>query len=231
LTKKFILSPRLKLIADMAAGGKKIADIGCDHGKVSVYLAEKGSEVYAVDISEPSLEKAIQLAEIKGVRDRIKFYCDDGLDSIKNIDFNAIIIAGMGWRMIADILENNKDCVKKAETLILQPMDSVIDLRGFICRHQLVIRDEKLVWDEGRLYTIFSVQYGTNQSFSEIEMILGPKILENKDILLDGLIKRELDKRKKIISGLYKGKVQDTSQIGKIEREINTLSSMYRGET
>lgn len=155
----YSLSPRLKVIADFAIDAKNAADIGCDHGKISIYLANQGANVHAVDISLPSLKKAKKLAAIEGVEDNIKFYCDDGLQSIQNVKLDAVIIAGMGHRMIKNILDNNIECVKKIDALILQPMDSVIELRAALCSNGFIILNEKLVWDEGRLYTVIKAKY------------------------------------------------------------------------
>jgi len=226
--KSYTLSPRLTVIADFAKDKKTIADIGCDHGKISVYLAEKGSYVHAVDISKPSLQKARDLAKIEGVGNKISFYCDDGLNSIKHIKLDAVIIAGMGWRMISSILDKNQECIKSIDTLVLQPMDSVIDLRKYICSNNYTINDEKLIWDDGRLYTVLVAQYKRNQGLSLLQQLLGPKILENKDVLINDLIEKELRKRNQILLGLNKAKSKNRSQICQIKKEIEMLETEYK---
>ena len=56
------LGKRLEVIASLV-DRKRIADVGCDHGKLAYYLLEKGISDYAVvsDISMPSLNKAIDI--------------------------------------------------------------------------------------------------------------------------------------------------------------------------
>lgn len=57
-----MISERLKAVAGMVTKGKKIADIGTDHGYVPIYLVENSicSKVYAMDINEGPLKIAGQ---------------------------------------------------------------------------------------------------------------------------------------------------------------------------
>lgn len=36
------LSRRLQAVADLVSPGKRVCDVGCDHGYVSIYLIESG---------------------------------------------------------------------------------------------------------------------------------------------------------------------------------------------
>ena len=64
------LDQRLTAIANLVDYGK-VADVGCDHGKLGYYLVstDRASEVIATDISKPSLDKAKELAFENGVAD------------------------------------------------------------------------------------------------------------------------------------------------------------------
>ena len=54
------LSKRLQMNADLVPCGAKVADIGCDHGYVSIYLAERKQcpKIIAMDINCGPLEIA-----------------------------------------------------------------------------------------------------------------------------------------------------------------------------
>lgn len=47
--------------------GRRLLDLGAGEGRDSVYFAEHGFEVYAVDVSPAGLEKATRLARARGV--------------------------------------------------------------------------------------------------------------------------------------------------------------------
>lgn len=51
--------------------GKKVLDLGCGSGETSVYLALKGAEVQAVDISPEMIEITKKLAEKHGVKNNV----------------------------------------------------------------------------------------------------------------------------------------------------------------
>ena len=57
------LCKRLQAVLELTPRGEPVADIGCDHGRLACALLQRGAPwVTAVDISEPSLEKARRLA-------------------------------------------------------------------------------------------------------------------------------------------------------------------------
>ena len=219
----YILSTRMQVIAGFAENAQIAADIGCDHGKISVELAKGGAHVYAVDISQPSLQKAKELAKAEKVEQSIEFYCANGLDDIKHIQLDAIIIAGMGWRMIGEILDNNIECVRNAKKLILQPMDNVIELREYLSRNNYKITDEKLVIDEGRMYTVICTEHGKHNKLSRNQLLLGPKIIENNDIIITELAKRELKKKETKLAGLLMASKHDKKIIKQTRRDIKIL--------
>ena len=52
-------------------------DLACGEGQNLVYLAERGLEGLGIDISEVGLEKAAELASLRGVEDRVSFLRHD----------------------------------------------------------------------------------------------------------------------------------------------------------
>jgi SAM-dependent methyltransferase len=59
------------VVADLPPG--RALDLGCGEGADSVWLAERGWDVVAVDISETALGRAKEAAGTRGVTDRIQF--------------------------------------------------------------------------------------------------------------------------------------------------------------
>ena len=56
------LSKRLLTIANLIDDNSKVADIGCDHGLVSIYLAmnKQNISIIASDINQNALDNAIK---------------------------------------------------------------------------------------------------------------------------------------------------------------------------
>ena len=57
------------------SSGKKVLDIGCGEGKDAVYMAQKGYEVTAFDLTDNGIRKTLKLAADRGVK--IDAYVDD----------------------------------------------------------------------------------------------------------------------------------------------------------
>lgn len=74
--------------ADIAPG--RALDLGCGEGGDAVWLAERGWQVTAVDISETAMGRAAAEAEARGVRDRIQFERHDLSDSFPDGVFDLV---------------------------------------------------------------------------------------------------------------------------------------------
>ena len=100
------LSPRLQVCAGLVVPGDRVADIGCDHGYLSIYLLKNNiaSAVIASDIREMPLQSAMRNAEKYGVQDKISFHLSDGVQSIPR-DFDTLVCAGMGADTMISILD------------------------------------------------------------------------------------------------------------------------------
>lgn len=60
---------RIDLCGDLR--GKTVLDVGCGSGQWSVYLAQRGAKVYAIDISPEMVALANRRAELAGVGDSV----------------------------------------------------------------------------------------------------------------------------------------------------------------
>src|SRR5687768_1407068 len=64
-------------IARLVKPGESVLDAGCGEGVLSWYLAERGANVTAMDISKPNIENARHFLEKKGVLDRVRLVLGD----------------------------------------------------------------------------------------------------------------------------------------------------------
>lgn len=190
------LRPRLQAAADMITAANHAADIGCDHGRLSVALLQQGraKQVIASDISEPSLEKARLLAQKCGLSDKMHTVVSDGISHLSIGCADAIMIAGMGGELIARILEVSPDVAHSAKNIVMQPMRGVEELRRFLRENSFRIVDERLVLDAGRIYQIIAVAPGEPGAippwFPQDEYSLGYSMFEKGDPLLLPLLQQ-----------------------------------------
>ena len=90
------LSKRMKCIVDMVTPGRVVADIGCDHGYISIYLVEKGiaKKVYAMDVAEGPLGIARSNIESRALSDKIETRLSNGFEALEAGESDCAVIAG-----------------------------------------------------------------------------------------------------------------------------------------
>lgn len=98
------LTPRLQAVADMVPPGCAVADIGCDHGYVSAYLVQQGCAVWWLPMCARALGACRRLVEELGLTFQIQTRLCSGLTDIADTECDAVILAGMGGELIAEIL-------------------------------------------------------------------------------------------------------------------------------
>lgn len=153
--------------------GKSLADVGCDHGKVSIaaILEGKVERVIACDISSKSLQKAIDLAEKCQVKD-IEFRAGDGLQVIGDGEVSCAVIAGMGGNEIMNILSRIPLGIKR---LVLSPHRNVVELRSFLSKKNIYIDKDYIVKDGRKFYDIIVAQIdsGKDCELDRGQLLLG----------------------------------------------------------
>lgn len=149
------LDNRLHAALALLASAKSIADIGCDHGRLCVALAQQGAaRVVAVDISEPSLEKARRLVRLAGVEDRVSLRVGNGTDALHAGECEALCLMGMGGSLMVKLLEAAKTPLCGAHFVVLQPQSAQEDLRRYLYENNYHILNDCVVKEGRRLYQI-----------------------------------------------------------------------------
>lgn len=198
------LSPRLKAIAYMVPPGSRIADIGTDHGYLSVYLIQTGRAAGAVatDVSHGSLSKAVELVNAVGLQDRVETRLGNGLETLKPGDADTVIIAGMGGVLIKDILKDGGGVLEKAATLLLQPMNAQEVVRKWLLENRYTIEDERLVREKGKIYQIIAAVHGEEREDDSFYLEVGRRLIEKKDPLLSELARKKIRELSDIVGSL-----------------------------
>lgn len=145
------LDKRLRAVADEVSG-QTLADIGCDHGKVSAVCLIEGrvNKVIACDISRESLKKAVTLAQRLGL-ENMECRAGDGLEPLKEGEADCAVIAGMGGNEIISILSKGLKGVGK---FVLVAHRNVVELRKFLRSVGLYIQKDYTVEEGGKFYDV-----------------------------------------------------------------------------
>lgn len=156
------LSPRLQACANMVKVGERVADVGCDHGYLSIYLLKRNiaSSIYASDIREGPLASAKRNAVKYGVSHNITFSLTDGAQGLPH-DFDTMVCAGMGGDVMISILKASPWLRDKR--LILQCQSKAPALRQYLYENGWCIERELVVRDGRFLYTVMEVYAASDQ--------------------------------------------------------------------
>jgi tRNA (adenine22-N1)-methyltransferase len=156
-----VLSPRLFACSQLVHPGDRVADVGCDHGYLGIYLLKKNiaSRVIASDINAGPLSSAVRNSEKYGVEDRISFHLSAGVVNVPR-DFDVMICAGMGADTIVSILEDAPWLNSDQYRMILQCQSKTPLLRRYLWEHGWDIRQELAIKDGRFVYTVMEVVRG-----------------------------------------------------------------------
>lgn len=160
------LSDRLLMVASMVEKGSVVADVGCDHGYVSIYLIRAGisPRVLAMDVNVGPLERAREHVEQAGLASYIQLRLSDGLREMrmteKGPEADTLLAAGIGGRLAARILKDSVGKVAGMKTVILQPQSEPWLVRQTLRELDYHITDERMVKEEGKFYTAIRAENG-----------------------------------------------------------------------
>ena len=178
---KLPISDRLLSCAAFVPRGSRVADIGCDHGYLSIYLLTNGiaSSCIASDVREGPLQSAQRNARKFGVAGKLQFCLSDGVQSIPQ-DFDCMVCAGMGADTMIHILESAPWLKSDKYTLILQCQSKTPMLRRYLSENGWKISEESALRDGRFLYTIMAVTYCPEASaLTAAQCYFSPALLRN----------------------------------------------------
>ncbi|MBQ7474398.1 MAG: SAM-dependent methyltransferase [Clostridia bacterium] len=206
-----VLDERMLLIASQVREGGIPADVGTDHGYVPIYLVESGlcPRAVATDINSKPLDIARTNAKSYGADDKITFCLSDGLREFDPaaLGVTDVIVAGMGGELIASIIGATDFVKTPGVRLILQPMSSVPELRGYLYEMGYDVKREKLCRAGDKIYTCFTAEYdGVSRTLTDAELCLGRDIgSEESDEYLNEFLVRTATKLRVRLEGRRRG--------------------------
>ena len=199
------LSNRLTACCGYVRPGDRVADVGCDHGLLGIYLLENGiaRSVIASDVREGPLHQAVINGEKYGVSHKMSFYLCDGVRGIPR-DFDCMVCAGMGGDTMISILEAAPWLKSSRYRLILQCQSKRPMLREYLNRQGYAITRETLAKDGKFLYPVMEVTYHPGTLLTPGMYYLSPALLESGSPLLPEYRQRVMDGLRRSIRGLEK---------------------------
>jgi len=131
-----------------------VADVGCDHGYVSIYLVQKGiaETAIAMDVRKGPLSMAENNIREYGLEEKIDLRLSDGLSLLNKDEADALVIAGMGGKLMISILGKKDIRELGIKTAILQPQSDIPEFRQFLRDKGYLIENEKIVFEDGKYY-------------------------------------------------------------------------------
>lgn len=232
------LSKRLTAVANLVTKGNTVADIGCDHGYVSIYLVKNkiAPKVLAMDVRTGPLERAKAHIRKYGYEEYIETRLSNGLEHIEPYEAQTLICAGMGGRLICYILEAGCSKLTGVEECILQPRSEIQLVRKYLREHGFTITKEEMILECGKFYpilhTVYSAYRYTGKALEEQELFdsYGGFLLQQKDKVLYEYLQGKQIKCTEILIRLRE-KPQVTiageRRIAEIEKELIQIKEAF----
>lgn len=220
------LSKRLKAISEYITEEDKIIDIGCDHALLDIYLKElyPNISIIASDIHEGAINMAKKNIEKNNLEDKIDLRLGDGLNVVEASEIDTIVISGMGYYTIEEIL-SNKEKLVNVKKIIIQSNTDVVKLRKAIIKLGYKINRESLVEDSDIIYTIIEFVPG-EEKYDYKQIYFGPRLMEHKDELFAEYYSKKLLKYENLLLQLPKkdilSRMHHSKLIKIIKEEVET---------
>lgn len=240
------LSERLKTIADFIEIGESVADIGTDHGFLPIYLWENNisPKLILSDINQGPLDKANENIAVYNLKSKVKINTKvanfdlrkgSGMETVDYGEVDDIVIAGMGGKLIIDIMNFDLEKSKSFNKFILQPRTAPEKLRewlldsGFKIADEILVREGKYIWEIIMAKPICGEEKDFKKESYGYE--ISPILVKKKDPLLKEFLERKLAIIARIIEGIKKvdynekNKIDNTYQLklNELEDKIEYL--------
>ncbi len=161
-----------------------VADVGCDHGYVSICLVQRGvaDRALAMDVRKGPLSMAQANIRDAGLGERISVRLSDGLKELKAGEADGLVIAGMGGKLMISILDERDVVALGIKMAVLQPQSDIDEFRRYLRSKGYTILDERVVLDEGKYYFPMLVEFNGDD---EVPDVLSPQETELSRLLCE----------------------------------------------
>lgn len=179
-----------------------VADIGCDHAYLPIYLTKENISPYVIacDINAGPVMRAKENIEEVDLSENIDVRQGDGLSVIEPGEVKSVVLAGMGGKLMIRILTEGADVLAHVSEIIMEPQSEVAMLRHFLQDNGYRIISENMVSEEDKFYPVIKAVPGSMDWDREIYFRYGKIILREENPVLHEFLVRE----KNYLLGLLK---------------------------
>ena len=180
------LSKRLSACLNELSALSVIADIGTDHAYLPCQAVATGviDKAIAIDVIDGPLAMAKQTITDYGLTEKIELRKGSGLESLKVGEVAGVCLAGMGGKLISQLLLASLPVAKSMQKLTMQPQGGELLLRKMLFENDFAIINEILLEEDGIIYTVMSATPQTSRTYDVCDLMFGPILRQNvKDAL------------------------------------------------
>lgn len=154
---------RLLAVAGLVRQGAAVADIGCDHGKLAVYLAKTGRarHVIATDKNPLPLSRAKALVAQTGCGKMVECRLGNGLCALAPGEAQDIVIAGLSGETMVEILQQSGWIRNEELQFIFAPATRAKPLRQWLQNNNFKLLGEIPVEENNKYYSVIHARFST----------------------------------------------------------------------
>ena len=181
-----LLSDRLKAVAEMITPGIPVADIGCDHAYLPIYLVRENISPYVIacDVNAGPIVRAQENIDDVDLSESIDVRQGDGLSVLTPGEVKSVVLAGMGGKLMIRILSEGDDVLTDVSELVLEPQSDVAAVRHFLQDGGYRIISENMISEEGKFYPVIKAVHGSMDWDREIYFRYGKILLREENPVL-----------------------------------------------
>ncbi len=169
---------RLSFILERINKDERVLDVGTDHALLPIMLVKQGitNNVVASDVNQEPLNIAIENINNESLEDLIETRLMNGIEGIKENEFDSIVIAGMGGLTISSIIKEKEFNGR----YIIHSTTNLEELRLALQDIGYMINDEWVVF-ERKVHNVIIEAIPGDMNLSEKEIFMGPKLIDKND--------------------------------------------------
>lgn len=228
------LSNRLAKVAEYVRKNDRLADIGSDHAYLPAWLILNDRIDFAVagEVVEGPYQSAQKLVKSLALTEQITVRLADGLAAVEpNDKISAITIAGMGGRLISDILESGFQAQQLTgkERLVLQPNVGEKVLRQWLVDHQYQIIDEAILEEDRKFYEVIIAEKSPEAvSYSQQELAFGPFLSVEQSPVFKAKWQSEVDHHQGVLKTLKLAKQEPSARMAEVLKKIAEIEEVLK---